>query len=398
MNAKRIIEAKQERANIYENIKSICNEFEGVEMDAIKKEELTKLEARFDALNDDIVRAERNLERERIVSRKDPDPELPEEPKEEKIINAFKDYLRNYDNHAYSVYNALQQDNATQAGYLVAPQKFVMELIADLDNILFFRNIAKVLPTLTGAQSLGYPKRKTRMSSAAWGTEIQAPTADTALDFGKKEFKPNPATAEILVSKTLLKNAPNVDAIVRNEMAYNFGTLLETAYMTGNGVNKPLGVFTASSDGISTSRDVSTGNTTTEMKFDGLKEAKYKIASQYQKNLSWIFHRDGVKQIAKLKDADGQYIWQQSVSASEPDRLLGVPVMMSEYAPNTFTTGLYVGLIGDFSNYWICDSMNMEIVALNELYARTNQVDFIGRIETDGMPVVEEAFSRVKLA
>jgi HK97 family phage major capsid protein len=218
------------------------------------------------------------------------------------------------------------------------------------------------------------------------------------LDFGKKEFKPNPATAEILVSKTLIRNAPDVDAIVRAEMAYNFGVLLETAYMTGNGAGRPLGVFTASADGISTSRDVSTGNTATEIKFDGLIEAKYKLPQQYQKNLQWLFHRDGVKQIAKLKDSDGQYIWQPSVVAGTPDRLLGTPVNMSEYAPNTFTSQLYVGILGDFSNYWICDSLAMEMMALNELYARTNQVDFIGRLETDGMPVVEEAFVRVKLA
>jgi len=396
-NEKSILEAKQERMNVYNEMKSIHAEFEGKEMDALKKEELTKLENKFDSLNESIQNGEKNLARERIVGEKAP-AAAPATDKEQEIKNAFQNYLRDGSASSLQVFNALQQDNATQAGYLVAPQKFVNELIADLNNILFFRGMAKVLPALQGAQSLGYPKRKTRMNSAAWGTEIAAPSADTTLDFGKKEFKPNPATAEILVSKTLIRNAPDVDAIVRAEMAYNFGVLLETAYMTGNGVNRPLGVFTASADGISTARDVSTGNTATEIKFDGLIEAKYKLPQQYQKNLQWLFHRDGVKQIAKLKDSDGQYIWQPSVVAGTPDRLLGTPVNMSEYAPNTFTSQLYVGILGDFSNYWICDSLSMEMMALNELYARTNQVDFIGRLETDGMPVVEEAFVRVKLA
>lgn len=396
-NEKSILESKQERMNLYNQIKSVMAEFDGKEMDALKKDELKKLEARFDTLNESIQNGEKHLARERAVGETAPSPTLSTD-KEQEIKNAFTTYIKDGSAQSLQVYNALAQDNPTQAGYLVAPQKFVMELISDLDNIVFFRSIAKVLPTLQGAQSLGYPKRKTRMNSAAWGTEIAAPTADTALDFGKKEFKPNPATAEILVSKTLLKNAPEVDAIVRAELAYNFATLLETAYMTGNGVNKPLGVFTASVDGISTARDVSTGNTTTEIKFDGLLEAKYKLPQQYQNNLQWIFHRDGVKQLAKLKDNDGQYIWQPSVVAGTPDRLFGIPVNMSEYAPNTFTTGLYVGILGDFSNYWICDSMSLEVMVLNELYARTNQVDFIGRLETDGMPVLEEAFVRVKLA
>jgi Phage capsid family len=69
-------------------------------------------------------------------------------------------------------------------------------------------------------------------------------------------------------------------------------------------------------------------------------------------------------------------------------------------APNSSqaSTGEYVGLLGDFSHYWIADALSMQIQRLNELYAETNQVGFIGRLETDGAPVLEEAFVRVKLA
>ena len=76
-----------------------------------------------------------------------------------------------------------------------------------------------------------------------------------------------------------------------------------------SGASQPLGLFTASDNGISTGRDVSTGNTSTSMTFDGLMEAKYSLKGQHQMNAEWLFHRDGVKQLAKLKDGDGQYIW-----------------------------------------------------------------------------------------
>jgi HK97 family phage major capsid protein len=82
------------------------------------------------------------------------------------------------------------------------------------------------------------------------------------------------------------------------------------------------------------------------------------------------------------------------VREGEPDRILGMPMVISEFAPNTFTTGKYVGLFGDFSNYWIVDALSMQIQRLSELYAETNQVGFIGRLETDGAPVLEEAFVR----
>ena len=394
----KILEMKEKRANVTSQLRAIYDQFENKEMDATKKDEMRKLEADFDNLTEVIAREEKQLERERFAGENIAKIPESKSDRELEVLNAFKNVLAEPSVKNLEVYNALQMDNPTQAGALIAPQKFVNELIAELDNLLFMRQIANVLPSLNGAHSLGYPKRTARASTFAWGTELSAPSADSALAFGKREFKPNPGTGEILVSKTLLRNAPNADSIVRSELTYNFMTGLETAYMTGDGAGKPLGIFTASADGISTTRDVSTGNTDTKMTFDGLKEAKYSIKEQHMNNLNWVFHRDGVKQIAKIKDGDGQYIWQDNVKEGEVSRLLGFPVRMSEYAPNTFTTGLYVGILGNFKmGYWIADSLNMEIQVLNELYARTNQVDFIGRIETDGAPVLEEAFARVKL-
>lgn len=217
--------------------------------------------------------------------------------------------------------------------------------------------------------------------------------------FGKRNLEPHPLAKRILISNKLLRaSAIQPESLVRSRLAYKFGITEEKAFLTGSGAQQPLGVFTASGDGISTSRDVSTGNSTTAFTFDGLKEAKYSLKGNYWPRARWIFHRDSVKMAAKLKDGEGRYIWEDSVRTGEPDRLLGFPVSMSEYAPNTFTTGLYVGIVGDFSQYWIADALMMAVQRLIELYAATNQVGFIGRLETDGMPVLEEAFARVTLA
>ena len=78
--------------------------------------------------------------------------------------------------------------------------------------------------------------------------------------------------------------------------------------------------------------------------------------------------------------------------------MLGKPFLMSEYAPNDFSAGKYVGMLCDLSMYWIADSEDMEIQPLYELYARTNQVDFIARMANDGMPTIEECCARIKLA
>ena len=110
----------------------------------------------------------------------------------------------------------------------------------------------------------------------------------------------------------------------------------------------------------------------------------------------WLFHRDLMKVIAKLVDGDGRYLFRESLRAGEPDTLLGRPINMSEFTPNTNTTGQYIGLLGDFSYYHIVDALNMQVQRLTELYAESNQTGYIGRAEVDGMPVLEEAFARLK--
>lgn len=394
----KIYEMKQARAELTAQMRALMDKYDGAEMASEDKAALAKMESDFDQINARITDEEKQLERERIAGERPADPARADNPKAKERMDAFRNVLRDGSQASMQIYAALQQDNPTQAGYLVAPEQFVNELIKELADATFMRQKARVLPTLSGAQSMGFPLRTAGMSSFAWGTELSAPTADASLAFGKREFKPRPGTSEILVSKTLVRNVANVDAMIRGEIAEEVSARLETAYMTGNGTQCPLGVFVASADGINTDRDVSTGNTATDVKFDGLMEAKYAVKDKYQPRCEWIFHRDAIKRIAKLKDSAGQYVWQPSVQKNAPDMLLGKPINSSEYAPNTFTTGQYVGLYGDLNNYWICDSMAMEIQVLAELFARTNQIDYLCRIETDGAPVMPAAFARVTLA
>lgn len=295
---------------------------------------------------------------------------------------------------------ALRMDSDTAGGFLVVPEQFLARLIQDIDKRVMLRSMATIIP-LTGAESIGVPTLSTDISDPDWTTELKIGDEDTSLVFGKRRLTPHPVAKWIKVSKELLRSAAiSVEGIVRERLSYKFGTVEETAFMTGSGASQPLGLFTASASGISTSQDVSTGNTDTTITTDGLINCKYKLESQWlaSPNLRWVFHRDVVSFIRKLKDGNGQYIWTPGLRADAVDTILEVPVLMSEYAPNTFTTTLYLGLIGDLSYYWIADNMSLEIQRLVELYAGTNQDAFVGRMALDGMPVLEKAFARVTLA
>lgn len=293
---------------------------------------------------------------------------------------------------------ALSAGVGSEGGYTIAPPAFVAELIRNVDNLLWVRQLARQVP-ITGADEIGVPTLDADPDDADWTTELDTGSADSSMAFGKRKMEAHPMAKRIKVSRKLLRlSALGAEALVRERLAYKFAVTLEKAYLTGNGVDKALGMFTASTDGISTGRDVSTGNDTTSFTFDGLIEAKYAVKAAYWQSANWLFHRTVVKEVTKLKDNDGQYLWRPSVREGEPDTVLGHPLRVSEYSPNTMTTGQYFGMFGDFSKYWFLDSLSLEIQRLDELYAETNQVGFIGRYEGDGAPVLEEAFARLKLA
>jgi HK97 family phage major capsid protein len=278
-----------------------------------------------------------------------------------------------------------------------SPEQFVNQLIKKLDDTVIIRALATHL-TSDGSKTLGIPSLDADPADADWTTELLTGALDATMAFGKRVMQPNPLAKQLKVSKDLLRfSALPIEALVRERLAYKFAITLEKAYMTGSGVGQPLGLFVASANGIPTSRDVATGNLATGVTFDGLISAKYFLKAGYQATAQWLFHRDIVATIAKLKDLEGRYVWQPAVVAGQPDTILGRPVLMTEYAPNTIATALYVGMFGDFSFYWIADSMEFLLERLNELYAATNQVGFIGRLFSDGAPVLGEAFARIKL-
>ncbi len=312
-------------------------------------------------------------------------------------MNVFRNYLRGGTVEQYiTEMRALQMDNPAQAGYLVAPEQFGSTLIADMNNALFMRQKATTY-TLRGAMSLGFPKRTARANAAKWGAEISTPPEDTALAFGKREFKPNYISVLEKVSRPLLLNSTlDPERIVIDELTFDMNETQEQAYMTGDGNAKPLGIFVASNDGISTARDTKCA-ANNAIDLDALYDTKYALKAQYRNGCEWIMHRDIIKAISKMKDGAGNYIWQVSLQAGQPDRLLSYPINESEYAPNTIAANQYVAVLGNFKWYWIVDSLFVELQRLNELYAESNRVGFILRAQTDGMPVLEEAFSRLQM-
>lgn len=384
-------------------------EWDGKEMPADVQAEVKSLFAKVITLGEQasLVETGRQLHRdmtEPVASERLPvgqaETKSPEQDDVE--IKAFRKYLRGGINQNWSdaEYKALSANVSDAAGFLVAPQQFVSDLIQGVDDDVVIKSLATVY-RLEKALSLGAPSLDTDPSDADWTSEVTTVSEDTAMKVGKRELNPSQLTKLVKISRKLLQSAAiSPDALVRERLGYKFAITQEKGFMSGTGSNQPLGIFTAHADGISTSRDVTAANATTVIGDDFIK-LKMGLKPQYMKSktVRMVFHRDILQKLMLEKASTaGTYLFTPGLSAATPDMILNVPYLLSEYAPNTLTTGLYVAVIGEFRYYWIAEALQFEVQVLNELYAANNQVGYIGRAWVDGAPVLEEAFRRLKLA
>lgn len=294
--------------------------------------------------------------------------------------------------------HSLSASKDSEGGYTI-PVDVALNVVHGLDNETFIHRLATVFP-LTETASLGVPTLSADMSDADWTAEAAQIPEDTAMSFGRRQLAPKQLAKRVKVSERLLRtSAIDMESFVIDRLIHSFARACENAFLNGDGNNRPLGLFALNANGISAGRDVTEDNKGT-LTADGVMNAFYKLKGQYQAKSSWIFHRNVLKVIRKLKDAQGNYLWsfEKNLVDGQPDTLLGRPCYMSEYCPDTIGGDKYAGIVGDFSYYWIADSLAMKIQRLGELYAETSQIGFIGRLETDGMPVLEEAFARIKIS
>jgi HK97 family phage major capsid protein len=295
-----------------------------------------------------------------------------------------------------------------KGGFLITPVQISDDITRIIMDTVFIRRLCEAagqVVTVTDAQKLGVRKMVTDMSDANWTTEVAPVTEDTSMAFDRRDLEPQLCSklAKASIRTLLLSN--DAESIINQELGYKFGVTEEKAFITGSGTGQPLGVFTANANGISTARDV-TAATATSFTADNLIDMKYSLKQGYQQDpaTAWVVSRTFVKLARKLKVAsttggnDLEYIWQPGITGGAPDRILDIPYYMSEYAPATFTTGLYVAVLGCFRFYKIAQVQEMMIQRLVELYSGTNEIGFIARRWVDGAPILEEAFSRLKLA
>ena len=133
-----------------------------------------------------------------------------------------------------------------------------------------------------------------------------------------------------------------------------------------------------------------TATSATAVTADEMIDLFYSLKAPYRKKSVWMLNDSTIKSIRKLKDTNGQYLWQPSLTAGTPDTILGRPVKTSAYMP-AIAAGAKSIAFGDFSYYWIADRQGRSFKRLNELFAATGQVGFLASQRVDGRLILAEA-------
>ncbi len=282
----------------------------------------------------------------------------------------------------FEIYNALQIGTDSEGGYL-APDEFERTLIEALEEENIFRGLANVISTSSGEKKIPVVASK---GTASWvEEEALIPESDDA--FGQVSLGAFKLATIIKVSEELLNDSVfNLQRYIAKEFARRIGSKEEEAFFVGDASGKPTGIFHSSGGaevGVTTAA-------ATSIKVDELIDLYHSLRSPYRKKATFVTNDATIKAIRKLKDANGQYLWQPSIKVGEPDTILNRPVKTSVYVPTIEASAKTIAF-GDFSYYWIADRQGRAFQRLNELYAATGQVGFKATQRVDGKLILSEA-------
>ncbi|MBB6224559.1 phage major capsid protein [Rhizobium leguminosarum] len=289
-------------------------------------------------------------------------------------------------------YKAMGIANDTTGGYL-APIEYIREIIKGVTDVSPARTLSRVRQTASKAITI--PKR-TGQFAAQWVADQGTKSETDGLRYGMWEIPTHEMYALIDISNQNLEDSAfNMEAEINFEATEQFAVAEGAAFVSGNGVGKPLGFLDASS-GLS--ENVS-GSAVTIADVDGqangLLALKYALKTAYARNATWALNRTTLGSVRRLKDAQKGYIWMPGI-AGQPNTIDGdpyveVPDMPSEGA------GAYPIAYGDFARaYTLVDRIQMEMLRDPYTQATSGNIRFIFRRRLGGQVTLAEAVRKLK--
>lgn len=387
-----ILSLREKRAKLWNDTKAFLDSHRGEDGMVSAEDNATyeKMEADVVALGKEIERLERQAVIDRELDQPTASP-LVSAPvahtPEQKAGRASDEYKKAFWNQmrgrsSYEIRNALQVGELSEGGYTV-PDEFDKQLIEGLGDENIMRGLVHIIRTGSGEHKI--PIVASHGTGSWVEEEQQIPESDDA--FSQVTLTAHKFATMIRISRELLNDSAfDLAAYISHEFVRRAGAAEEQAILTGDGSHKPIGLL---HDTLGAQVGVTTASATA-ITADELIDMQHSLKSGYRRKAVWIMNDATISAIRKLKDGQGQYIWQPGIKEGAPDMLFNQRVLMSNYMP-LIATGNKVILYGDFSYYWLAEREGRTLERLNELYAVTDQVGFKMTERLDGRLILPEA-------
>ena len=390
-----LTELKQLRAKLISEMRSILDvsKDEGRNLSSEERQQYDKIETDVEDFTATIDRREKQVKAEKMISQDSGEARVSRKTStkaemlgSEEYRNAFYKYIR-YGSSALVGDEARGLSIGTDsAGGYLTETVLDRKLVETLDEA----NVMRQLCTVISTQSDRNIAVESDAATAVWMAEEASYTEDDVA-FTQVSLSAHKLGSIMKISEELLQD--NVFDLT-SYLAANFGRRIanaeETAFVNGDGSSKPTGVTSGATASV-------TADSATVLTSDELIDLYHSCGRQYRNKASWLMRDSTIKEIRKLKDDNGQYVWQPGMQAGEPDRLFGKPLYASPDMPETATGAVSV-VFGDFSYYTIADRGSRSLVRLNELYSANGQIGYRIFERTEGKVILAEALHKITMA
>ncbi|MDP9875649.1 phage major capsid protein [Agrobacterium tumefaciens] len=211
-----------------------------------------------------------------------------------------------------------------------------------------------------------------------------APVTDDGsgdVSFGSKELDAYIYdTKMVRIPLELLQDSAfDIEALLNDLFGERLGRTSNRLLTVGTGVSQPHGIVTASSLGkAAASKDA--------IAPDELIDLVHSVDPAYRASpkCRWQFNDTTLGTIRKLKDGQGNYLWQMGdVRTGEPDKLLAHPYSVNQAMANIGASAKPI-IFGDHSRYVVRKVRGFTVLTLRERYAENFQIGMIGFKRFDG--------------
>lgn len=307
------------------------------------------------------------------------DPTAEERKAEAEYAAAFKDML-----HTGMPKNALKKGSDGSGGFLV-PDTFEKKIVRGLTEKSLLRKLGTVIKTNKRM------KIPTVISNgeATWVPEGELVPVGEAT-YGEIVLDAYKLTHKVIVSDEMLEDADfDVEDYIRQLFVESISAAEESAFFTGDGNGKPLGIIHQAEVGC-VSDEVG------KIDFDDIINLIHSVKPLYRNNAAFVMSTDAMAKLRKIATYRDRLHWGVSIADSETETLFGYPVYVTNELP-TVEAGSRPVLFGDFSHFWIGERGKRSTKRLVERYADNGQVAYITSERIDAKLVLPETVKLLKV-